>query len=192
MTEEEKKYLVDVLNKAFAYNGIKIINNLEKENEELKKQLEDLTKAYTLTVDKSVVKEQEFEKENEALKQSVSEAEEIIAELKARIVRTGDEKMTDEEKRHIDNLKQVLERVKNYSALSVIEKLEEENKELSQRIKELEFDVWEQKQFADIYKSNYEKIRGARKNVEKLLDELKEEGIIKDWVYNQGYNLEIK
>lgn len=58
---------------------------IAKENEELKKQLEDLTKAYTLTVDKSVVREQEFEKENEALKQSVLEAEEIIAELKAQI-----------------------------------------------------------------------------------------------------------
>lgn len=100
--------------------------------------------------------------------------------------------MTDEEKRHIDTLKQALERTKNYSALNVIEKLEEENKEFSQRIKELEFDVWEQKQYAGIYKSNYEKIIGARRNVEKVLNELKEKGFIKDWVYNHGYDLEVK
>jgi len=42
--------------------------------------------------------------------------------------------MTDEEKRYIDNLKQVLERAKNYSALSAIEKLEEENKKLDESL----------------------------------------------------------
>lgn len=35
--------------------------------------------------------------------------------------------MTGEEKSYLNNLKQVLERAKNYSALNVIEKLEKEN-----------------------------------------------------------------
>ena len=39
--------------------------------------------------------------------------------------------MTNEEKRYLYNLKQVLERAKNYSALSAIEELEKENKTLT-------------------------------------------------------------
>lgn len=42
MTVEEKKYLTDVLNKAFAYNGIRIVNELEKENAELREQISTL------------------------------------------------------------------------------------------------------------------------------------------------------
>lgn len=49
-------------------NYEKDIARLKKENAELKKQLYNLQSAYTLTVDKSVIREQELEVQNEKMK----------------------------------------------------------------------------------------------------------------------------
>lgn len=60
--------------------------------------------------------------------------------------------MTDEEKRYINNLKQVLERAKNYSSLSAIEKLEEENKKLKEKIRNLNSNLpaWQKIDLSDL------------------------------------------
>lgn len=53
----------------------------QQENAELKKQLYNLQSAYTLTVDKSVIREQELEAQNEKLKQILFDVLDLHGDL---------------------------------------------------------------------------------------------------------------
>lgn len=83
------------------------------------------------------------------------------------------EKMIDEGKRSLDNLKQMLERVKNYSALDAIERLEKENETLTKENDILVRDLGcETCSITDEYKELNAKIRELEEKNEKLKTEL--------------------